>query len=108
MNSNKVVGIVIYGKMKEIDNIWAKWFVYARSISNEMKSELTHISISCVSLNSKLKVLKRNEKKILKIIENGEYIESISFYALKNGFTSVVDNELCLLLTQEYIYRNSI
>lgn len=104
MDSGKVIGIVIYGKIKEIHNIWAKWFLYAGSVGSEMASELTHTAISCASRDSKLKTLSRYRDKLLNMIESGEPIEALSFYALKKGFASVADNGLCLILAPEYVY----
>lgn len=104
MGSERVVGIVLYGEIEETKKIWKSWLLYAKSISSELNYKLTHISILCDSMDSKLKTLSRSEKRVLEVIDNDENIESLSLYALKKGFRSVVENEVCLILSSKYKY----
>lgn len=106
MGSERVVGIVLYGESKETKNIWKSWLLYAKTISDELNYKLTHISILCDSLDGKLKTLSRSEKRVLEAIENDESIGALSLYALKKGFRSVVDSEICLILNlkRKYAY----
>lgn len=104
MGSERVVGIVLYGEIKETKDLWKSWLLCAKSISSELDCKLTHISILCNSLNSKLKTLSRSEKRILEAIDNDESIEALSLYALKKGYRSVVGNEMCLILSLKYKY----
>ena len=77
MCSERVAGIVLYGEIKETENLWKSWLLYAKSISRELHYKLTHISILCDSMDSKLKTLSRSEKRILEVIDKDESIESL-------------------------------
>lgn len=104
MGSERVVGIVLYGEIKETKDLWKTWLLYAKSISGELDCKLTHISILCDSLKSNLKTLSRSGKRILEVIDNDENIQALSLYALKKGYRSVVENEVCLILSSKYKY----
>lgn len=104
MSSERVVGIVLYGEIKDTEDIWKNWISYAKSISIEQNCKLTHFAILCDCMDGKLKTLNRSEKKLLKIINSDERIDAISFSALKKGATSALDDEMCLILNSKYKY----
>ena len=107
MSRERVVGIVLYGGIKEEKNIWKNWISYAKTLSSELGCKLTHFGILCDSLDRKddaLKTLSRSEKRLLEIVDSDKRIDAISLYALKKGFTSVLDNEMYLILNSKYKY----
>ena len=106
MSRERVVGIILYGDVKDEKNCWEKWISYAKSISIELNCKLTHFAIVCDGMDGELKTLSRSEKKLLRIINSDKRIDSISFSALKKGFTSILDDEICLILNSKnkYVY----
>lgn len=55
---------MVYGEIEEAKDLWKSWIFYAKSSSIELDRKLTHVSILCNSLNSRLKTLSRSKKLI--------------------------------------------
>lgn len=108
MSGKRVVGIVMYGEIKENKDIWKDWLVYTKSICHALDCRLTHYGVESDSMkDGKVKTLSRSEKKLLEIINNNENIGWLSFYSLpKNYHTVIGDTEAFLALDakRKYVY----
>ena len=103
MSDKKIVGIVGYGKFKQLDDFWGKWLDESKSLFSLVGSTPTHIGIKCDTISDgKIKTLSRSEKKVKEAIYGGETISHMSLYALNKGFHTALDNEFYVSL-----YRNN-
>lgn len=103
----KVIGIIICGKIKTINDIWQKWLEESEYIIKLSGQTPTHFGIVSKSFEvDKLRTFSRSGKKLKEVISSGELIECLSFYSLKKGFHTVLDSDITLLLhsKREYVY----
>ena len=71
MSGKRVVGIVMYGEIKENKDIWKDWLIYTKSVSDALDYKLTHYGVECDSLKGDgVKTLSRSGKKLLEAINN--------------------------------------
>ncbi len=108
MSGKRVVGIVMYGEIKENKDIWKDWLIYTKSVSDALDYKLTHYGVECDSLKGDgVKTLSRSGKKLLEAINNYEKIEALSFYSLpKDYHTACGSRELYIDLNAigKYVY----
>lgn len=105
MNEDKLISIVLYGKISTEKKAWERWYKYSKQFIHRLNYDANYISIESTTINSgKILTLKRAEKKILSAIEKGEEIEWISLYSLPNHFKSAAfDYDVSLIRNRSYI-----
>lgn len=103
--SDRRLGIIIYGKCRQLNDLWRKWLDEAKNLIIITGFVPTHIGISSISMkDGKIKTLSRSEKKIKKIISSGEDIKHMSIYSLKKGFHTALDSDVWVVLNKNYVY----
>ena len=102
---NETISITFNGKVEEDNSKWIKWYNEAKKIISLLGYEPTHVGISSAKLNSgKVMILKRNEKKVIASMENGDKIKYLSMYSLPDNYNSAsFDYNVLLGRDSDYI-----
>lgn len=100
----KRISYTIWGTTKQ-KNDWIEWYNNVKSLFNEFGYAITHIGIISQSFKSnKILTISRNEKKIVKALQDGEIPNSIECYSLQPNFrTAMFDYEILCIRNVGYM-----
>ncbi|MFZ5968227.1 MAG: hypothetical protein ACOYVK_13770 [Bacillota bacterium] len=102
---NATISITFNGHVDDDNNKWIEWYNEGKKIISLFGYEPNHIGITSTSLKSgKVMTLKRNEKKLVNAIENGDVVKSISIFSLEDNYKSAsFDYNVLLVRNSDYV-----
>ena len=118
MATNIVTSITYFGKAIDDSRIWLRWYEFSVDLFKKIEYIANYVSIKSQSMSSgKVMKIERVEKKIKKVIENGESIRRLSLFSLPPNFSSasfdynvmaVRSSDFLTLILDSDIYDNKI
>lgn len=93
-----------WGNDKKEHN-WIDWYYDVKCLFHDFGYELSHVSVDFELYNPpKILTVKRKEKEIIHLMENGEIPKSFECFSLPNGFkTATFDYDIYCVRNNKYI-----